>query len=339
MTKKRATSHDVAKAAGVSRTTVSFVLNDVPGIHISETTRQRVLDAAKKLNYHPDAAGRKLVSGKSNVIGLVLRQSPDQVFADALIPQVLIGVEHAASLHKFHVLLKPLDPIDSLGYEHLIRENHVDGIIISGPRVDDSEIIRLHQEGIPIMLMGQLPGSGIPFADIDAIKGAEIATRHLIENGHKRIGLITNAPLAYTSADQRRIGFVQALQANGLSYDQSLVAEGSYTPASGYTAMEKLLALREPPSAVFTASDVVALGAILAVKKAGLHVPEDIALVGFDDIPLAAYYDPPLTTIRLPAYGLGWAVCERLIRLIHHEDLDQEAVLLDPELVVRSSSC
>lgn len=192
---KRATSRDVAKAAGVSRTTVSLVLNNVPGIRISDATRERVGETAKRLNYHPDITGRKLASGKSFTFGLVLRQSPEQIFADAFLLQVILGVEHAAEQEGFRVLLKPLEPENPLGYGGLIHENHVDGIILSGPRHDDVEIIRIYQEGFPVVMMGQLPGQEIPFADIDAVNGAKTATRHLIEQGHTRIAMITNAKL------------------------------------------------------------------------------------------------------------------------------------------------
>jgi len=335
---KRTTSFDVAEMAGVSRTTVSFVLNNVHGVSISEATRQRVLDAARKLKYYPDAAGRKLVSGKAYTLGLVLRQSHEQVFADALLPQVLLGVEQAATMQGFQVLLKPLEPDDNMGYMRLINENHVDGIILSGPRQDDTEIVRLHRDGFPIMLMGQLPEGSIPFVDIDAVADAACAIEHLLGLGHRRIAMITNASLEYTSAQQRRSGYLKALQEAGIEPSDSYLREGNYTPASGYQAMNELLKVSPSPTAVFVASDVVALGAMQAIKRAGLRIPEDIAVVGFDDIPLAEYYDPPLTTLRLPAYGLGWAAGERLVRLVNAEGLDQENVLLESELITRQSS-
>jgi LacI family transcriptional regulator len=338
MANKRTTSFDVAKKAGVSRTTVSFVLNNVNGVNISESTRQRVLDAAKKLNYHPDAAGRKLVSGKSCTLGLVLRQSHEQVFADAFLPRVLLGIEQAVTTQGFEVLLKSLEPDDNNGYVRLINENQVDGIILSGPRQDDTEIIRLHKEGFPIMLMGQLPEGDIPFVDIDAVEGAACAVQHLIDLGHRRIALITNASLKYTSAQQRLSGYLKALQEAGIDPNDSYIKEGNYTPKSGFETMSELLQVLPRPSAVFIASDVVALGAILAIKSKELSIPEDIAMVGFDDIPLAEYYDPPLTTVRLPAYGLGWAAGERLVRLVNSESLDLESVLLEFELITRQSS-
>jgi LacI family transcriptional regulator len=335
---KRTTSLDVAKKAGVSRTTVSFVLNNVPDVTISETTRQRVLEAARLLDYHPNAAGRKLVSGKSRTLGLVLCQSAQQVSADALLPRVLLGFEQAAIQQGYQVLLKPVEPNDSLGYTKLVNENLVDGILLSGPRHDDQEIVRLHDDGFPVMLMGQLPGSHIPFVDIDASAGAETATTHLIERGHQRIAIITNAPLSFTSAHQRLEGFARAITGVGFGVDPALIQEGNYTPASGFEAMTRLLSVSPRPTAVFVASDVVAMGVIRAIRCADLRIPQDIALVGFDDIPLAEYFDPPLTTVHLPAFGLGLAAGERLIRLIQNEGLDTEAVFMQSNLIVRESS-
>lgn len=335
---KRTTSRDVAKLARVSRSTVSFVLNNVPGISFSEATRKRVLEAAKTLNYFPNVAGKKLVSGKSYTIGLVLRQSPEQIFADAFLPQVLLGVEQAAMQQGFHVLLKPLDPNDTKGYARLVTENHVDGILLSGPRQNDDALMQLHQQRVPIMLMGQLPRTDIPFVDVNATAGAELAVTHLIECGHKHIGMITNATLDYTSAQQRRDGYVRALKKAKLPANRARIKTGNYTPGSGFAAMNALLQMTPRVTAVFVASDVVAMGAIRAIKKAGLRIPKDIAVVGFDDIPLAEFYDPPLTTIRLPAYGLGWAGGERLIRLIQGEGLNEASLLLESTLITRQSS-
>src|SRR5512143_2988569 len=164
--KKRSTARDVAQLAGVSRTTVSFVLNKVDGIHISPETRQRVLDVARELNYHPDATARRMVTGRTNVIGFVLRQSPDQVFADQFLPQVLNGLTHAAAAQGYHVLIEPIPPENKTGaYLRLVRERHVDGIVLSGPRFDDAELLRFHAEGWPIVMMGQLPNTDLSFVD------------------------------------------------------------------------------------------------------------------------------------------------------------------------------
>lgn len=338
MAGKRVTSFDVAKEAGVSRSTVSFVLNNVTRISINEATRQRVIEAARRLNYHPDASGRKLVTGKSSTIGLVLQQSADQVFADAFLLRVMLGIEQAVSECGYHVLLKPYDPTNIEGYSQLISENLVEGIILSGPRQDDTEISKIYESGFPILLMGQLTGCALPFVDINAVEGAATATRHLLQLGHQRIGLITNASLEYTSAQQRRQGYISALTEAGIVPDEALIQEGAYTSASGYQAMQSMLELPEPPTAVFVASDVVAIGAMQAIRHTGKRIPQDISVVGFDDVPMAAYVDPPLTTIRLPAFQLGRKAGEQLTRLILGKPLDQQGELLDIELVVREST-
>ena len=324
--------------AGVSRTTVSVVINNLPGTNISEATRDRVLKAAKDLNYSPDAAGRKLVRGKSDTLGLVLCQSPEQAHADAFLARVIFGVEQAAMQMGFHVLINQIEPGDISGYTHLISENLVDGIIVSGPRHDDKDIVELHQNGVPVMLLGQMPGTDVPFVDIDATGSAERVMEHLIELGHRDIALITNANLSYTSAQQRRNGYLNALANAGIPFKADHMEEGNYTPDSGYRAMSGLLKLTPRPSAVFVASDVVALGAILAIKDAGLSIPEDIAIVGFDDIPLTEFFDPPLTTVRLPAFDLGWMAGERLGRLVKKEPIEPVGLLLKTELVIRAST-
>ncbi len=336
---KRATAQQVAERAGVSRSTVSFVLNNVPGMRISEETRQRVLQAARQLDYHPDATARRMVSGQTQVIGFVLRQNPAQAFADQFLPRVLNGLSQTAIAMGYHILIEPIPPEDTTGaYLKLIHERHVDGIVLSGPRSDDQELLKAHTEGASIVLLGQLAGSGIPFVDVDNVGGAQLATRHLISLGHQRIAMITNAPLAYTASVDRLSGYRQALQDAGIAFDDSLLRYGHFTPESGYSAMQELLSLSPLPTAVFVASDTVALGVLQALRQQDLRAPEDVALVGFDDIPLAGFLDPPLTTVRLPAFNLGKGAAELLIRILNNHNNTQAEVLLETELVVRVSS-
>ncbi len=334
---KRATAQDVANLAGVSRTTVSFVLNQVAGMRIGDETRQRVIEAATQLNYHPDATARRMVRGRTNIIGFVLRQTPDQVFADRFLPQVLHGLSKAAAAQGYHILIEPTPPDNKDGYLSLIRERHVDGIALSGPRFDDEDILRLHAADIPVVLMGQLPGSNLPFVDVDNVSGAARITQYLIGLGHRRIAFISNAQPAYTASLQRLSGYRQALEAALIAFDEAIVGYGDFSPASGETAMTEILRTPDRPSAVFVASDTVALGALKALRAAWLNVPRDMALVGFDDAPLSEFIDPPLTTMRLPAYGLGWGAADMLIRLINKEIIRQPAILLETELIVRKS--
>ena len=333
--KKRTTAQDVADLAGVSRTTVSFVLNNVSGMRISDDTRQRVSDAARQLDYHPDATARRMVRGRTSIIGFVLRQTPGQAFADHFLPQVLHGLSQAATTQSYHILIEPAPPDDSNSYLRLIRERHVDGIVLSGPRFDDQELLRA--ESSPVVLMGQLPNTDLPFVDVDNVSGAALVTRHLIAHGHQQIGFISNARPAYTASADRLAGYQQALAAAGIPFNECLVRYGDFAPASGEIAMNDLLQLTPRPTAVFVASDTVAIGALKAIRGAGLTVPHDIALVGFDDAPHSEFIEPPLTTVRLPAYGLGWGAADLLIRLINKEVIRQPAVLLDTELIIRKS--
>ena len=330
------TIYDVAEYAGVGIATVSRVINGSP--HVSMHTRQRVRAAIDDLNYHPGAAARSLVSGRTRTIGFVLCQSPDRIFADAFLPEVLRGAGDAVRQNGFRVLLHPVQDIAApSAYIGLVREEHADGIILSGPRTDDQQLRHLKDEGFPVVLLGQLPGAGMPFVDVDNVRAARGAVQHLLCLGHRRVGMITNAPLVYTAARDRLAGYHQALAEAGIPFVQSLVGYGDFREESGHEAVESLLDLDDPPTAVFVASDLVAFGAMVAIRLRGLKIPDDVALVGFDDVRLADYVDPPLTTVQLPAYSLGYEAARLLTRLIVGETVDRTEILLQTELVVRQS--
>lgn len=334
----RVTQRQVAAAAGVSRTTVSLVLNDVPDAHISSQTRQRVLDAARRLDYYPDAAARRLASGKTRTIALVWHRGPDPTYRDAFLPGILQGITRAARHYGYYVIFRPIESEDpNGGYVELARGHHTDGLILSGPRYNDAYLSALHEEGFPIVLHGQLPKTAIPSVDVDNVQGAMDAVHHLLTSGHRRIGLVTNAPLSYISSKQRLAGYRKALEQADLPYEESLVHYGNFDEESGYAAMEALMGLDEPPTAAFVASDMVAMGALRALHDCGVRVPEEMALVGFDDITAARFIIPSLTTIHVPTFGLGWSAAELLIRIINGDQPNEIHVLLDTELIVRES--
>ncbi len=336
MARRQARSQDVAKLAGVSRTTVSFVLNDVPGVKISDETRQRVLQAARELNYYPTAAARSLASGKTQRIGLVLGEGQKRLAADAFLPAFLQGV--TASVHRrgYLLVLQMAEDVPSHeAYSRLIREQQVDGLILSGPRSDDPLLPELAEDEFPLILHGRLGGCSLPCVDVDNKAGAYRATTHLIGLGHRRIGFISNAPLSYAGAQARFAGYKQALREHEIPVLDELVRTAAFLPETGQAAIGELLALPERPTAVFTASDVVAIGVMSAIQAAGLAIPDDIAVVGFDDIFLAAHTQPPLTTVRVPAYGLGWTAAEVLVSLIEGDEAS--SVTLETELVIRDS--
>lgn len=338
MASKRATSQDVANRAGVSRTTVSFVLNNVEGVQISTDTRQRVLQAAVELGYFPDAAAQTLASGRSMTIGLVLNRSPHQIVSDAYITQVLDVLVEEVRHHGMRLLLEIVeDSRPSETYLDLVRSKRIDGIIFSGPRFDDDALKALLEDNFPAVLMGKLPNSPFCFVDVDNRAAAYQATMHLIRQGYRDIACITNAAAIYTAAVERLQGYQDALRESNILYDDSRVRFGNFSPESGYEQMLALLKNSPFPRAVFVASDVVAIGAIAAIRELGLAIPQDIALVGFDDVPLARYLDPPLTTVHLPTREMSHIAIRTIMELIQGQQPEQSQVLLKTNLVIRKS--
>ena len=334
MGRLRPTSADVAARAGVSRTTVSFVLNYRTDIQISDETRQRVFRAASELGYHPHSSARQLAAGRTNVLGLVLRQSAEQVAGDATLAETLRGLASAARAAGSRVMVEPLAPEGT--YDRLLRSHQADGLVVSGPRTDDASLGELAGDGFPVVLQGHLPGLAVPSVDIDNVTAAADAVGHLLSLGHRRIACITNAPLTYTAARERLQGYREALDAAGIDYDETLVEEGAFDAASGARAANALLG-RTTFTAMFVASDVLALGATNALREADRRVPDDVSVVGFDDIALAAYFDPPLTTVRLPAFELGQAAGRALLDRIADRAVALRT-LLPAELIVRGST-
>ncbi len=333
--RRRPTSADVAARAGVSRTTVSFVLNGRTDRQIPTPTWRRVEDAARELGYHPHGPARQLAAGQTHTLGFVLRQSAEQVAADALLSETLWGLASAARSGGYRVLVEPLAPGEGT-YADLLRSQRVDGLVVSGPRTDDDELTELVREGFPVVLQGSRPDLDAPSVDVDNAAGARCAVDHLIEAGHRVIACVTNGPLAYTAATERVAGYRSALAQAGIAPDAALIVEGSFDAASGNAAMAALLD-RIVPTAVFVASDVVAFGVLRALRGAKLRVPEDISVVGFDDIALAEHFDPPLTTVRLPAHALGAAAGRALMDRVAGRPVEHRT-LLPTQLIVRDST-
>jgi LacI family transcriptional regulator len=338
MTRKRATSLEVAKEAGVSRTTVSLVLNKVSGSGIPEATRRKVFEAAERLSYYPNVSGRRLASGRTRTIAFVIHQSPDIAAADLFLPEVLRGLNASLRIADYHILFEPVDPEREItGYSNLIYEGHVDGIILSGPLLEEPEAVTLYEQHLPIVVTGKLPGHDVPYIDADNYEGARLATSHLIGLGHQRIGLITNAPLTYLASRQRLWGYQDAMLGADLDYEPEIIREGCFTGESGFQVMGELLDLDNTPSAVFVASDVIAFGAMQAIKSSGMRIPDDIAIVGFDDVSLTRYVEPHLTTIKLPAYEIGSETGKLCLQQIESDGSTNIGELLSTELIVRNS--
>jgi len=335
---KRVTSQDVANLAGVSRTTVSLVLNDVEGIHISPETRQKVRDAAENLGYIPNATAQALATRRARAIGLVMTRSPHHIASDTFLPQILGGLLEVVKQHKLHLLIESVEPEhQDRVFLELARAKHIDGMILLTPRIDDTALRRLEEIDAYTVVMGKLADSNLYSVDVDNQLAARKATQYLIDIGHTQIACIANAPSTFSSAYERVHGYKAALIASGIPPEDEMIRYADFDPQSGFACMQSLLASGKEFTAVFVASDNVAMGAKSALREAGLRIPDDISIMGFDDIPWAKYSDPPLTTVRLPARKLASEACLLLMGLMKGAEPEERNLVLDTELVVRKS--
>jgi LacI family transcriptional regulator len=315
------------------------VLNNAQGVQISPETRQKVINAANEMGYVPDATAQALVSRRTKVIGLVLTRTQHHIATDAFLPKIISGLLTTAKKQNIRILIDWVETEhQESAYFELARAKQIDGMILSTPRLNDKALKALENMDIPTVMMGSITGSRLPFVDVDNAKAAEKATSYLIGLGHRNIACISNAPPEYTAAPERVAGFKNTLHRMDIPVEDSLIRYADFDPESGYESMKSLLQGGRPFTAAFIASDNVAIGAKAALREAGLHIPDDVSLVGFDDIPWAKYSDPPLTTIQLPAESLAQSACTLLLDLINDKDEDtHKQIILDTELIVRKS--
>jgi DNA-binding LacI/PurR family transcriptional regulator len=335
---RRVTTNDIAREAGVSRTTVSHVLNNHPRIVLSANTRKRVLATARKLGYVPNSAARMLVTGRSRTIGLVL-SPPDLISVDAFVPMVIFGLNEACHAQGYRLLMEAVqDPTDVDAYLDLAKSKRIDGLIAINPRERDVALQKVIESKFPLLVFGS---SGHPQENSIGTQddqGSSQATMHLLSLGHRRIAHISYAPLVYLPARQRLKGYRAALKVAGLPYDKKLFAEGDFSYQSGYRAMRQILASAVAPTALFAGNDTIAIGAMVAAREAGLSIPENLAVVGYDDVPAAAFACPPLTTIRTHALEQGKLLGETAIALVAGKEVGSRQDVLPLELIIRASS-
>jgi LacI family transcriptional regulator len=330
------TIEEIARLADVSRSTVSRVLNNHPSVR--PHVRERVLEVMRAQEYTPNAAARSLASSRSRVLSVVIPRSAAQIFTDSFFALALQGISEACVGAGYFVMLSMVTAEhEESFYNQVLRGQHFDGMIMLSSDIDDPLLPRLIRDRLPLVLIGQHPYlEGIVSVDVENREGARLAVEHLIGLGHRRIATICG-PLVMTAGLARRDGYKQALLAAGIPISADLQAEGDFTQEGGYAAMQRLLALGSRPSAVFVASDTMAMGALRALSEAGLRVPADMAVVSFDDLPAAAYANPPLTTVRQPISELGATAVRVLIEQIESADTAPSLVRLPTTLVVRAS--
>lgn len=331
----------VAERAGVSQTTVSFVLNEVKGQNISEETQARVFDAARELGYVPDAAARMLARGVSNNIALVLTRPHEAVLSDEYVSYILTGIAQVFRKESFRILVEFVDEdTQSDTYIHLAHGKEALGLVVipyNASQKDIAAMQNLSKEGFPIVTLGYLDDA-INSVSINDIGGVNDALRHLYQLGHRSIGAISYAPQESAVVPLGRLQvYNDFLVEHQLPYRDELVKYGAFSPESAYQATLAMLEEEEAPSAIFALNDVMAFGAMAAIQEKGLRVPQDMAVVGYDGIHLARYTTPSLTTVHAPNIEQGRFAAEMLLDIINDKPLESRHIELQPELIIRES--
>jgi len=333
--KKAVTRNEVAQLAGVSPATVSYVVNNGPR-PVAPATRQRVLQAIEQLGYQPNALARNLRLQRTSTLGLILPDTHNPYFAE-----VARGVEQIAFERGYTVMLCHSDYSleRELHYVHVLYAERAAGVIWFPATADSEPALRLADYGVPLVILDRVaPGTQAPCVLADNFRGGFLAAQHLLELGHTRIGCIAR-PLALHHSQERIRGFQAALRQAGLPPDDAPIVKGGYRLEDGRAAAFQLLELSPPPSAIFAYNDLMAIGALRAAHERGWHVPRELSIVGFDDIPQAAFTCPALTTVRQPKLDMGRRGAQLLLDLVEEQLSSAQAeVPLQVQLVIREST-
>jgi LacI family transcriptional regulator len=327
-----ATIHDVAVRAGVSATTVSHVINQTRPV--SDELSARVQDAMRELGYQPNTLERSLRRKQTHTVGLLVPDSANPYFAE-----IASAVEDASFDVGYMVIVcnSAGDPAREMLYLDLLLNKQVDGVLLM-PAGDASAIRPRLTPELPLVLLDrELPGLAVDCVLTDNVLGGHLATEHLIERGHHRVACVTGPP-GVASAAARVEGYTRALATVGMAVDDELLVEGDFSDSSGYAAARRLLVIDDPPTALFACNDLMAIGAIGFAARFGVRIPAELAVIGFDDIHLAAYTNPSLTTVSQPTTELGRVAVQLLLERMQDRSLDPRRRLLAPRLVVRSST-
>lgn len=329
---KQATLADVARASGVSHQTVSRVVNNHP--NVSSKTRQRVLESIKELSYRPNRAAKGLATNKSRVIGIISFGTsyfgPGQMFAE---------IERTVRARGYGLTARNIDAPSAQQLQAAIDDlasHSVDGIVINAPSVDlDPVQLLAIKRPLPVVMSDVPRHAKLPSVVLDQTEGVKLATRHLIDLGHRRIAEISG-PLNWYCAVERHTAWVAAVREAGLVPGPNGV--GDWTALSGYRTAQHLLKVAEPFTGLVVANDQMALGAMRALREYGLKVPEDVSVVGFDDIPEASFFEPPLTTVRQDFIAMGQQIVDYLLTLIQQPETPHHQRMLYPQLIERTST-
>lgn len=327
---RRATIRDVAARVGVSHQTISRVINNSP--LVASSTRERVQAAIRELGYVPNPLARGLISNRTHSLGIVADDISDGFFA-----RMVAGVEAEARRRGYYLMIGSVEPDDNArGYLRLMLERRVEGVIVARPSVPISldDVRPARDAGIPLVGVGMAGLPGFPVVDVDNCQGGYEATRHLLEHGHTQIATIVG-PHDWPSASARLQGYRRALREAGAEEDPVIVEHATdWGLESGREAAARLLGTNAPFTAIFAHSDLVAIGAIRQLREAGRRVPDDVSVVGYDDVPVADYVEPPLTTIHQPMQEVGALAAALLLDALAGTAPLQEGPHLLPAVLV-----
>jgi LacI family transcriptional regulator, galactose operon repressor len=326
------TIKDVAREAKVSVATVSRVLNGSGPV--SDETRRLIREVAGRMRYVPHIGARSLITSKTQTLGVLLPDLYGEFFSE-----VIRGMDDTAQKHGFHLLISRAYA-DRRGIETAIRamRGRADGVVVMSPDLDAESLLNLPST-IPVVLLCSVSrGNEIDSLTIQNFRGAREMTAHILSLGHQRIAIIKGSPRNYDAAERLR-GYRMALREACIIHDPSLEREGDFTEAGGYAATQALLAMKDHPTAIFAANDSMAIGALSALRESGIAVPEEMAVAGFDDIPLARYMDPPLSSVHVPICELGARAVELLLHgITHKNDHARRRERVSTKLVIRRST-
>jgi len=332
----KVTLKTIAAEAGLSITTVSRALAGYDDVN--EDTRRRIMDIAERLGYQPNLIARHLRSKFTHTIGMVIPRTA--YFSDSFFMELLAGVGRQASELGYDLLLSAQMPGEEEleAYRRMVAGSRVDGVVLARVMRHDPRIDYLKEVRHPFVTFGCSEGdNSYPYIDVDGATGVRWMVEHFVESGHQPIALILSPwELAFTS--HRYAGYRKGLEQANLPYREEYVVLGDLTQQGGAEAAMQLLSLPEPPGGIIACNDLMALGAMEVISQQGFLVGQDIAVAGFDDIPAAAFADPPLTTVRQPIYNIGRHLVEMLVRILKDQPLDEPHVLIAPELIIRASS-
>jgi len=332
------TIKDVARRANVAPSTVSRVIADSP--RISEKTKKKVREAMKELGYHPNFIARSLANKSTQVIGLVMPSSTDKVFQNPFFPEVIRGISKAAHEKKYALQMSTGESEDEIynGVVEMLQGRRVDGVVLLYSRVNDKIIKYLQQNRFPFVIIGKphKKTEEITHVDNDNYRAAKEATEHLIELGHERIAFV-GGNLNYMVTIDRLRGYEEALSQAGLAQRKEYIIHEEFLKEGGQEAMKELLSLSEPPTALVVADDLMALGVLNTLDEMDLNVPDDISIVSFNNVLLSEFSRPPLTSVDINIFQLGYEAAKSLIQKVENPNEPVKRIIIPYQLVKRCS--